>query len=357
MRCSRRMWSGNGLARGVARVALIAGLAAPVGAAQRTVPGAVRGEVIDSAGLPIGNASVRLPATNARTRSDAAGRFTFERVAPGRYEIVGVSIGFLATEDSVVVRSGETTHVRFRFAAPPLHVDTLPPRLARGTRPDTAPDDAETIDRVARVARLAALRPRPANRAPRELRIWVGGGLGIPMRLLRIADDGTRVHGEQILWLMQTIPERSDAPRWRAFLDSVPTWLRDTFHCGPLLADTTHHAEAQSGDQNELVAACRVQFAREPNWRAVLAELERHHIWNLPDASELPVVVTRRQVNEEVITTDGVGVTVETWNGTRYRAYTIGNPDRQPFAEYRDAAAILHLVVAFPTTHSPDSRQ
>jgi hypothetical protein len=333
------------------------GLSAPVGAAQRTVPGALQGEVLDSAGLPLENAIVRLPATSARAHTDAAGRFTFERLEPGRYEIVGVSIGFLATQDSVVVRSGETTRVRFRFAVPPLHVDTLPPRIVRGTRPDTAPDDAETIDRVARVARLSALRPQPVNRAQRELRIWVGGGLGIPMRLLRITDDGTRVRGEQILWLMQTIPERSDASRWRAFLDSVPAWLHDTFHCGPLSADTTHHAESQSGDQNELVAACRVQFARAPDWRAVLAELERHHIWNLPDASELPVVVTRRQVNEEVITADGVGVTVETWNGTRYRAYTIGNPDRQPFPEYHDAASILHLVVAFPTTHSPDSRQ
>ena len=356
MRSSRRMWSGNGLARGVARAALITGLSAPVGAAQRTVPGVLQGEVMDSAGLPLENAIVRLPATRARTHTDVAGRFIFDRLAPGRYEIVGISIGFLATQDSVVVRSGETTHVRFRFAVPPLHVDTLPPRIVRGTRPDTTLDDAETIDRVARVARLPALRPRPATRAPRELRIWVGGGLGIPMRLLRITDDGTRVRGEQILWLMQTIPDRSDAPRWRAFLDSVPTWLRDTFRCGPLSADTTHHAVAQSGDQNELVAACRVQFAREPDWRAVLAELERRHIWNLPDASELPVVVMRRQVNEEVITTDGVGVTVETWNGSRYRAYTIGNPDRQPFPEYRDAAAILHLVVAFPTTHSPDSR-
>jgi len=357
MRCSRRTWSGNGLARGVALAALITGLDAPVVAAQQPVPGAVVGEVVDSAGLPLGNAIVRLPTANARAQTDAAGRFAFARLAPGRYQIVGLSIGFLATLDTVTVRSGETTHVKFRLPVPPLHVDTLPPRVARGTRVDTVPGEAETLDRVARIARLPRLRPRPANRAQREVRIWVGGGIAIPMTLLRITDDGIHVRGEEILWLVQTLPDSGASPQWRAFMDSVPAWLRNTFHCGRLSTDTAHYAGAQPGYQNELAAVCRVQFAREPDWRALLAELERHHVWTLPDASELPVELTRRSVNEEVVTTDGVGVTVEAWNGTRYRAYTIGNPDQQPFPEYQDAAAILHLVITFQTTHSPDSRQ
>ncbi len=356
MRCSHRMWSDSGLARGVALAALIAGGAARIAAAQQPAPGALHGEVVDSAGLPLRSVIVRLPAAGTRTLTDGAGRFAFERVMPGRHEIVGVTIGYLAAQDSVVVRSGETTHVKFRLALPPLRVDTLPPRLARGTYADTAPAESETIDRVARVAHLPALRPRSAKASQRELRIWVGGGLGIPMRLLRITSDGRRTRGEEILWLVQTIPDSSASPQWRAFMDSVPTWLRDTFHCGPVSTDTTHYAGAQPGYQEELVAACRVQFTREPDWRAVLAELERHHVWNLPDASELPVVVTRRHVNEEVITADGVGVTVEAWNGRRYRAYTIGNPDQQPFPEYRDASAILRLVITFPTTHSPDQR-
>ena len=357
MRCSRRTWSDSGLARGVALAALITGLAAPVGGAQQAVPGVVRGVVVDSAGLPLQSVIVRLSATKARTQTDDAGRFAFERLAPGRYEVVSLYIGYLAAQDTVAVRSGETTHVEFRLAVPPLHVDTLPPRLAPGTRPDTAPDEAETIDRVARVARLPRLRPQPSQRSRREVRIWVGGGIGIPMQLLRITDDGGRVRGEEILWLVQTIPDSNASPEWRAFMDSVPVWLRNTFRCGRLSTDTAHYASAQPGYQNELTAVCRVQFAREPDWRAALAELERHHVWNLPDASELPVEVTRRSVNEEVMTTDGVGVTVETWNGARYRAYTIGNPDQQPFPEYRDAWAILRFVVTFRTAHSPESRQ
>jgi hypothetical protein len=352
MRCSRRTWSDSGLARGVALAALVTGLAARVGAAQQPMPGALQGDVFDSAGSPLQGARVRLSPIGAAVRSDPRGHFAIASVRPGRYELVAWMIGRMPVGDTVVVRAGETTWVRLLMRQPPIRVETLPPRITRGTRPDSAPAGAETIDRIARVARLPVLRPRPADASQRELRIWVGGGRGIPMQLLRIIDDGRRVRGEAILWLVQTIPDRKVDPGWRAFIDSVPSWLRDTFSCGRVSTDTTHDRQ-----RDELVAVCRAQSDREPDWRAVLTELERHDVWTLPDASELPLVVTRREGDEDIVTLDGMGVTVEAWNGTRYRAYTIGNPDQQPFPEYRDAMAILRLAIAFPATHSPDSRQ
>ncbi len=355
MRCSRRMWSASGFGRGVALAALISAVAARIAAAQQSTLGSVRGEVMDTAGSPLRASVVRLSPTGARTVTDARGHFAIERVPPGRYELVASLIGMIPVGDTVVVRSAETTWVKMVLRQPAIRVETLPPRMARGTRPDTAPSEVETIDRVARVAGLPALRPRPENPSQRELRIWVGGGLGIPMQLLRIVDEGGRVRGEEILWLVQTLPDSSVDPRWRAFMDSVPRWLREEFHCGPVATDTTHHAGAQPGYQHELAATCRVQFAREPDWRSVLAELEQHHVWTLPDASELPHIV-RRRAGEEIVTVDGVGVTVEGWNGTRYRAYTIANPDQQPMPEFQDAWAILRLVVTFRTTRSAAAR-
>jgi hypothetical protein len=349
------MWSDSGFGRRVALAALISGVAARIAAAQQAAPGSVRGDVVDTAGSPLQSSIVRLSAMGARTLSDARGHFAIERVPPGRYELVATLIGMLPVGDTVIVRSGETTWVKMVLRQPPIRVETLPPRVARGTRPDSVPEDVETIDRVARVARLPALRPRPANPSQRELRIWVGGGVGIPMQLLRIIDDGGRIRGEEIMWLVQTIPDSSVDPRWRAFIDSVPRWLRREFQCGPVATDTTHYEGARPGSQDELVAACRVQFPREPDWQAVLTELERHHVWTLPDASELSHVV-RRRVGEEVVTVDGVGVTVEGWNGTRYRAYTVGNPDQQPMPEFQDAWAILRLVITFRTGRSSDTR-
>jgi hypothetical protein len=339
----------------VALAALISAVASRIVAAQQSASGSVRGEVVDTAGRPLQASIVRLPPTGARALSDARGHFALERVLPGRFELVASRIGMMPVGDTIVVRSGETTWVRMVLRQPPIRVETLPARYVRGTRPDTAPSNAETIDRVARVAQLPVLRLRPANQSQRELRIWVGGGLGIPMQLLRIVDDGGRIRGEEILWLVQTLPDRSVDPRWRAFMDSVPRWLRDEFHCGPVATDTTHDLGAPSGSRAELVATCRVQFAREPDWQSVLTELEQHHVWTLPDASELPHVVRRRE-GEEVVTFDGVGVTIEAWNGTRYRAYAIGNPDQQPMPEFQDAWAILRLVVTFRTTRSAATR-
>jgi hypothetical protein len=355
MRSSRRMWSSSRLGLGVALAALISAVSPRIVAAQQPAPGAVRGDVVDTAGHPLQSARVGLPAIGALTRSDARGQFSITHVTPGRYELVASLIGRLPVGDTVVVRSGETTWVKLVLKEPPIRVETLPPRFARGTRPDTAPAETETIDHVARVARLPRLRLQPVNPSQRELRIWVGGGLGIPMVLLRVTDDGRRVRGEEIFWLKGTVPDRNTDPRWRAFMDSVPLWLRRDFQCGPVATDTTHYAGAQPGYQDQLVAACRVQFDREPDWRAVLAELERHHVWSLPDASELPHVVQRR-AGEEVVSLDGVGVTVEGWNGRRYRAYTIGNPDEQPMPEFQDAWAILRLVITFRTSRSSATR-
>ena len=176
------------------------------------------------------------------------------------------------------------------------------------------------------------------------------------MNLLRITDDGTRVRGEEILWLRVWIPDTNADPAWRALIDTVPRWMDHDFRCGPVSADTIRYAELPRGNLGLLVATCRVKFDREPDWKAVLTDLEQHHVWSLPDAAELPHVVKRRP-GEEIVGVDGVGVTVEGWNGTRYRAYTIGNPDQQPMQEFQDAWAILRLVVSFRTTHSFISRK
>lgn len=63
----------------------------------QTTPGVVSGLVRDSAGRPIENALVALDPTTGRrvTRSDAAGRFRFDRVSRGRHELTTAWIGFV----------------------------------------------------------------------------------------------------------------------------------------------------------------------------------------------------------------------------------------------------------------------
>jgi hypothetical protein len=340
MRCSFRSAACARLDARCAGAQLLVMLALVLGADQsigaQTAPGAIRGTVTDSAGTPLQGATIRIANTEARRFSDAAGRFLFERVTSGRYQLTATMIGARPANDSVVVAAGETTQVRFALRVIPFVVETLPPHLRRGDAIDTAPVFAETTDPVARVARLPRLRPTAAGPSRRELRLWKGFGIGIPMQLVRVTVQNGRVQGEVWHWVQTRLPDASASPQWRAFMDSLPMWLQRDFRCGDVAVDTLRIEGVSREHLREIAVACRVRFRSPPDWNAFLAELEKHHVWSLPDESELP--------QHNSIVNDGVGLVVEAWDSQRYRSYHFGNPDLQPSAEARDAQAILTLV-------------
>jgi hypothetical protein len=305
-------------------------------------PGAIRGIVTDSAGMPMTAVTLRISGTETRQLSNGKGEFLFDRVAPGRYWLRASLIGAQPASDSVVVRAGDTTRVRFVLHQIPFVVETLPPRWAGGARPDTAPSDTETIDRVARVGKIPLLRAHPPTGRRREIRFWLGGGIAIPETLIRLMIDGQRVRGEVIRYLGETLPDREANPSWRAFMDSVPDWLRRDFGCGEVATDTLHYPGAQAGYQQELAAVCRSRYPHEPDWSALLRELEGYHVWTLPDESELP-----RLAN--IVSTDGGGVTVEAWDGRRYHSYSFGDTNLIPAPEAREAESIQKALIAFLT--------
>ena len=65
--------------------------------------GIVRGRVLDSAGVAIPDADVAIVAAHLLTRSDAQGRFTFSKLAPGQYEVSVRRLGFQPTSVKAVV--------------------------------------------------------------------------------------------------------------------------------------------------------------------------------------------------------------------------------------------------------------
>jgi hypothetical protein len=312
------------------------------GVSAQTISGAVRGIVTDSARRPIEGVTIRIANTEMRRISRASGEFMFDRLPPGSYRLVATMVGARPAWDSVVVVSADTVQVNFALRLIPFVVETLPPRFARGTRPDTAPAESETIDLVARVGRIPLLRARPPSGGRRELRFWIGGGIAIPMELVRLIIDGARVRGEVVRYVIETLPDSQATPSWRAFMDSVPDWLRHSFGCGPVTTDTLHHPMAQPGYRNELVAVCTTRHTREPDWRALLQELEAHHVWTLPDRSELPSLAN-------IVSVDGGGVTTETWDGTRYHSYSLGDAHLIPAPEARHGEAIQRVLLEFLT--------
>lgn len=325
------------------RITLFALTLAATGALQaQSGPGAIRGTVTDTAGTPLGGVTVRIDQTEIWRVSDRTGGFLFDRVTPGRYRLRATMVAARPALDSAVVRAGDTTRIEFVLHQIPFVVETLPPRYSRGARPDTAPSEKETLDLVARVGGIPLLRARPPEGGRQEIRLWLGGGIGIPMDLIRLTIDGDRVQGEVIRYVVETLPDRDVNPSWRAFMDSVPDWLRHGFGCGAVATDTLHYPGAQAGYQRQLVAVCTSRYPREPDWRALLTELETHQVWTLPDESELPTLAN-------VVSVDGGGVTVEAWNGVRYHTYEHGAPELIPSPEAREGSAIHRTLIAFLT--------
>lgn len=302
--------------------------------------GTVRGVVVDEASRRLPGATIRIAGTETRRVSDPDGVFAFERLSPGRYRLTATMIGASPVSDSVAVRAGDTVQVRFTLRVVPFKLETLPPKIARGTRPDTAPHETETLDLIARVGHLAVLRAQPPGQGKKELRFWIGGGIAIPYTLVRIMSDGLGVDGQVIRYLSQPTPGPDANPRWRAFMDSVPDWLRSTFACGDVMTDTLRYPQAQRGLGNDLVAVCVTRYRHDPGWRDLLRELEAHQVWTLPDASELPSI-------GNIVSNDGDGVTVEAWDGRRYRSYGFGATDLIPAPEAKDADEIHRILIAF----------
>jgi hypothetical protein len=324
----------------VARVVVL--LAAIDSVSAQSGSGSIRGVVTDTTAAPQSGVTVRIRGTETYRHTDSRGQFAFDGLHPGSYGLTASYIGAWPMRDSVAVRAGDTARVRFVLHAMRFVVETLPPRFAPGARPDTAPDEVETLDRVAKLARLPLLRVQPPSGGRRELRFWIGGGIAIPYVLIRLTVDGDRVRGQVSHHLEQTIPDGEVNPRWRAFMDSVPSWLRRDFGCRSVATDTLHYPGAQAGYRNELVAVCASRYPREPDWPALLRELETHHVWTLPDESELPTI-------GGIVSVDGGGATVEAWNGVRYHSYTVGDTNLTPAPEARDGAEIQRILISFHT--------
>ncbi len=80
--------------------------------------GAVAGRVLSDEGLPLGNAQVALNGdVSAETSTDEDGAFAFADVAPGKYVLFVVRLGYEAASQSVSVTAGEQTTVELTLTA------------------------------------------------------------------------------------------------------------------------------------------------------------------------------------------------------------------------------------------------
>jgi hypothetical protein len=170
----------------------------------------------------------------------------------------------------------------------------------------------------------AGLRPLRVERLPpgtREIRVWVGGGLGWPQEFFRLVERGGQLSGEYILY-------------WR--LDNHDAVGADSATFAALIR---YHQRGRCGrvGRGRYAEACRALFEKEPDWRAVWRAADSLGVWTLPDASTLPEVVGPS--GERIVSVDGWGITVELRDGSACRAWHYGNSDLKPWPEAARATA------------------
>jgi hypothetical protein len=175
----------------------------------------------------------------------------------------------------------------------------------------------DTFDRVSAAAGLEALRARSPRAGEREVRVWIGGGLGYPQTLYRLGERRGRVWGEVVRYW--PLDDQPSFPGGHTFDELVARRQRGA--CGPV-------RRAQK------MAVCRVRFTREPDWAGVLARAEAAHLWSLPDESTLPA---------RGITLDGWSVAVELRDSAAYRAYRYSSPQVRTEPEAASALAIARI--------------
>jgi hypothetical protein len=186
---------------------------------------------------------------------------------------------------------------------------------ATEVRVDTTLEDSFFDDVVA----AAGLRPLSQSRLPdgsRELRIWIGGGIGWPQDLYRISVRGKKVSAQWIRYW-----HRDEKGVSRDGEVSFSANLRYGL-------EGTCDAMRSSGDAE----ICIAQFTTAPAWGDVLAKLEAEGVWTLPDESET--------VHDSIIVFDGYGISVEARDGARYRSYSYNNPQAHDVSAAHHAAAI-----------------
>lgn len=161
----------------------------------------------------------------------------------------------------------------------------------------------ESRDSITVAAGLKPLASSPLEAGEKEIRIWIGEGLGIPENLYRIVQRKDRVTGELIFFW--NLGYRGGADPGEPDFNAVMLYS--------LAGQCT--TVGRSGNAH----ACHARLMTEPDWKSILARMERSQLWTLPDEKELPP--------DSFVTFDGWGMVVEIRDGDHYRAYHYSNPD------------------------------
>lgn len=162
-------------------------------------------------------------------------------------------------------------------------------------------------------AGIGELRESQLPEGQQEIRIWLGFGLSLVDRMMRLqVSPSGAVRGEVLGHYSSDLSSEETAEFQQK-----------------LLAGCINLREGKDE------AVCTATFGQEPDWQAIYQKLLKLGLLDLPDESALP---TRTHVK------DGVSMVVELRNGSRYRAYQYSNPSFSSEPQAISANKIMKAV-------------
>jgi tryptophan synthase alpha subunit len=145
----------------------------------------------------------------------------------------------------------------------------------------------------------------------REIRVWVGFGIVVPEKMLRLRINSNGVVSGNVYL-------------------NYPNDLENDEFLKRVLATCDH---LKIGEEDNV---CTRVYKSEPSWKSIYKNLLALNITNLPDQSELPA--------PDIQVNDGIAMVVEIRDGTSYRAYQYSNPIFRSQPEAVAASKIITIV-------------
>jgi hypothetical protein len=168
----------------------------------------------------------------------------------------------------------------------------------------------------------------------RELRLTVGGGIGLQSWTVRVLSGAAGVTGEVFNFWPAKGSHRvlRGHPKCQEHFDAQDTWLAG------LAAKSAHEV---LGCDRILTAGvfevCKVGVASNLSWSGLLAQIDSLDIWALPDPSTLPLPKT--------VALDAPGLTVTMRDRTTFRRFSYWPTGSDSGPEYARAARMQQIVL------------
>jgi hypothetical protein len=201
---------------------------------------------------------------------------------------------------------------------PPIPTALLRPSTFYDVRAEVAPLDESAL--LPAVLGVPMLKTSVLPRSVREIRIYTGLVIGYPHAALVVREEGGRA-GKVTGRLVQYWP------------------VNDTVFTKEFDSDALYTAavagRCDTPRRSASAVACTVRFPRQPDWRALLRELDAVNAFTLPDGSQVP---------SRGMTIDGRRVRVESRRGTTYHQYEYHNPEVYRSPEGPNALRVMSIV-------------